>query len=141
MTQSDQFSPNPFLTNSSFLTDAQNLAWTIADAADSRKATEIVLLEVTEVCYLADYFIIMTGHSRTQVKAISDAIQNQLEQTYNYKPVRIEGQKERNWILLDYGDVITHILLPEQREYYDIESFWGHAKRIDFQQFQQANAG
>ncbi len=141
MTQSDQFHSNPFLSNGTSLTEAQHLAWTISESADSRKAREIVLLEVTDVCYLADYFIIMTGDSRTQLKAISDAIRDQVEETLNYEPVRIEGEKERNWILLDYGDVITHIMLPEQREFYDIESFWGHAKRFDFQTLQQTSAG
>lgn len=119
---------------------AEKLAWTIAHAADSRKAGEIVLLEVVEVSYLADYFVITTGYSRTQVKAISDAIENAVQQEFHYGPVRVEGQKERNWILQDYGDVIVHILLPEEREFYGIESFWGHAKRIDFETVQQANA-
>jgi ribosome-associated protein len=120
------------------LAAAEKLAWTIAYAADNYKAGDIVLLEVVEVSYLADYFIILTGYSRTQVKAISDAIQNRVQQEFNYSPVRIEGQKERNWILLDYGDVIAHILLPEEREFYEIEAFWGHAKRIDFESVQTA---
>jgi len=112
------------------LADAENLAWTIAHAADSRKASDIIILEVVEVSYLADYFVIATGHSRTQVKAISDAIQDSVQQKFNYGPIRVEGQKERNWILLDYGDVIAHILLPEEREFYGIEAFWGHAKQL-----------
>ncbi len=112
------------------LANAQNLAWTIAYAADTRKAGEIILLEVVEVSYLADYFVISTGYSRTQVKAISDAIQESVQQKFNYGPLRVEGEKERNWILLDYGDVIAHILLPEEREYYGIEAFWGHAKQL-----------
>lgn len=118
--------PTPDLAN------AEKLAWTIAQAADSRKAGEIVLLNVVGVSYLADYFVIGTGYSRTQVKAISDAIQETVQQELNYTPARTEGQKERNWILLDYGDVITHILLPEEREFYGIEAFWGHAERIDY---------
>jgi ribosome-associated protein len=132
---------NPTSPDTPTLAAAEKLAWTIAHAADSRKAGDIVLLEVVEVSYLADYFVIGTGYSRTQVKAISDAIQDTVEQEFNYAPVRTEGQKERNWILLDYGDVITHILLPEEREFYSIEAFWGHAKRIDFETVQQAEAG
>jgi len=132
---------NPTSPDTPTLAAAKKLAWTIAHAADSRKAGDIVLLEVVEVSYLADYFVIGTGYSRTQVKAISDAIQDTVEQTFNYAPVRTEGQKERNWILLDYGDVIAHILLPEEREFYGIEAFWGHAKRIDFETVQQTEAG
>ncbi len=132
---------NPTSPDTPTLAAAKELAWTIAHAADSRKAGDIVLLEVVEVSYLADYFVIGTGYSRTQVKAISDAIQDTVEQKFKYAPVRTEGQKERNWILLDYGDVIAHILLPEEREFYGIEAFWGHAKRIDFETVQQAEAG
>ncbi|NBD34162.1 MAG: ribosome silencing factor [Cyanobacteria bacterium] len=132
---------HPTSPNTPTLAAAEKLAWTIAQAADSRKAGDIVLLEVVDVSYLADYFVIGTGYSRTQVKAISDAIQDTVEQQFNYAPVRTEGQKERNWILLDYGDVIVHILLPEEREFYGIEAFWGHAKRIDFETVQQAEAG
>jgi len=114
------------------IAEAKNLAWTIADAADSRKASDILILEVVEVSYLADYFVISTGHSRTQVKGISDAIQDSVQQKFNSAPIRAEGQKERNWILLDYGDVIAHILLPEEREFYGIEAFWGHAKQFAY---------
>ncbi|NBD18033.1 MAG: ribosome silencing factor [Cyanobacteria bacterium] len=136
-----QANSNPTSPNTPTLAAAEKLAWTIAHAADSRKAGDIVLLEVVDVSYLADYFVIGTGYSRTQVKAISDAIQDAVEQQWHSTPVRIEGQKERNWILLDYGDVIAHILLPEEREFYGIEAFWGHAKRIDFETVQQAEAG
>lgn len=136
-----QSNSNPTSPNTPTVAAAEQLAWTIAHAADSRKAGEIVLLEVVDVSYLADYFVISTGYSRTQVKAISDAIQDAVEQQFEAVPVRIEGQKERNWILLDYGDVIAHILLPEERDFYGIEAFWGHAKRIDFVTMQQAEAG
>lgn len=122
---------NSTSTNTPTLTDAEKLARTIVEAAATRKASDIVLLEVTEVSYLADYFVISTGHSRTQVKAISDAIEDTVEKQFHYAPIRAEGQKERNWILLDYGDVIAHILLPEEREFYGIEAFWGHAKQLE----------
>lgn len=112
--------------------ETQRLAWTIAQAADDRKAGEIVILDVVEVSYLADYFIIATGYSRTQVRAISDAIQEKVEQEFNLKPLRIEGQAQRSWIVQDYGDVIVHVLLPEERQFYNIEAFWGHAQRIEF---------
>ena len=122
---------NPTSTETPTLTDAEKLARTIVEAADTRKASDIVLLEVTFVSYLADYFVISTGHSRTQVKAISDAIEDTVQKQFHYSPLRTEGQKERNWILLDYGDVIAHILLPEEREFYGIEAFWGHAKQLE----------
>ncbi len=108
------------------------LARTIAEAADERKAGDIVLLGVAEVSYLADYFAIATGFSQTQVRAISDSIEQKVLEKYNLHPLRTEGKSQGNWILQDYGDVIVHILLPEEREYYNLEAFWGHAKRINF---------
>ncbi|MDB9313252.1 ribosome silencing factor [Spirulina sp. CS-785/01] len=108
------------------------LAWAIAEAGDDRKAENIVLLGVEEVCYLTDYFVIMTGYSTTQVRAIGTAIQNKLEADFQRSPQRVEGKSEGTWMLLDYGDAIAHILLPEERDFYNLEAFWGHAQRIEF---------
>ncbi len=110
----------------------QTLALSIAQAADDRKATDIVILKVTEVSYLTDYFVIVTGFSRTQVKAIAEAIEEKVYQTYNQVPRQTEGKKDGNWILQDFGDVIVHIFLPEEREFYNLEAFWGHAEKLEF---------
>ena len=109
------------------------LALTIAQAADDRKASELVLLRVEEVSYLADYFVIGTGFSKTQVRAIAESIEEKVAGQYHLKPLRIAGKSEGSWVLLDYGDVIAHIFLPEEREFYNLEAFWGHAERFDFQ--------
>ncbi|EAZ91711.1 ribosome silencing factor [Crocosphaera chwakensis] len=110
----------------------QNLALTIAQAADDRKASDITILKVTEVSYLTDYFVIVTGFSRTQVKAIADAIEEKVYQTHQQVPKQTEGKNDGNWILQDFGDVIVHIFLPEEREFYNLEAFWGHAERLEF---------
>ena len=110
----------------------QTLALTIAQAADDRKADDIVILKVTEVSYLSDYFVIITGFSRTQVKAIAEAIEEKVYQTHNQVPRQTEGKQDGNWILQDFGDVIVHIFLPEEREFYNLEAFWGHAERLEF---------
>ena len=112
---------------------SQQLAWTIAQAADDRKASDIVLLRVTEVSYLTDYFVIATGFSKTQVRAIADAIEEKVAKECHKHPLRVEGKAEGAWILLDYGDAIAHIFLPQERQFYNLEAFWGHAERIDFQ--------
>jgi ribosome-associated protein len=109
----------------------QALIWAIVQAADDRKADDIVILKVTEISYLSDYFIIATGFSTTQVKAIADAIEKKVDQTCRQSPLRIEGKRQGTWILQDYGNVIVHILLPEERKLYNLEAFWGHAKRIE----------
>ncbi len=109
-----------------------NLAWAIAQAADDRKAADIVILKVDEVSYLADYFVIITGFSSTQARAISEAIEDHVEQEFQKLPLHIAGKSEAAWILQDYGDVIVHIFQPQEREFYHLEAFWGHAQRIEF---------
>lgn len=121
-----------------FATETQNqdlskaLAWTIAEAADDRKGDNIVILRVAEVSYLADYFVIVTGFSRVQVRAISQWIEEQVKTRWQRLPLRTEGQADSSWIVQDYGEVIVHILLPQEREFYKLEAFWGHAEQIEF---------
>ncbi|MGD1920361.1 MAG: ribosome silencing factor [Pleurocapsa sp.] len=111
--------------------DSKELALQIADAAEDKKAEDIVLLDVSEVSYLADYFVIITGFSGTQLKAIAESIDKKIEAGYNRLPIRVSGKKEGNWIVLDYEDVIVHIFLTEEREYNNLEELWGHAERIE----------
>lgn len=119
-------------TNAPKQNTSQEMAWAIAQAADDRKGDEILILRVTEVSYLADYFVIVTGFSRVQVRAISQSIEQKVETVWQRRPLRVEGQAEGSWILQDYGEVIVHILLPQEREFYNLEAFWGHAEQIQF---------
>ncbi len=107
------------------------LTSTIVNAALDRKGDNIVVIKVSEVSYLADYFVIITGYSHVQVRAISQAIAEKVEQKMQVYPLGVEGQSESSWILMDYADVIVHILKPEERDFYNLEAFWGHAERID----------
>ncbi|HZG38586.1 MAG TPA: ribosome silencing factor [Nodosilinea sp.] len=113
--------------------DALKLAYAIAAAADERKAANITILQVGEVSYLADYFVVATGFSAVQVRAITRSIEGTLETDYNRRPLRVEGQGEGSWIVMDYGEVIAHIFMPEARDYYDLEAFWGHADQVVYQ--------
>ncbi|MBD2545185.1 MULTISPECIES: ribosome silencing factor [Planktothricoides] len=108
------------------------LAETIARAADDRKGGDIVLLHVADVSYLAEYFVIVTGFSRVQVRAIADAIKHSAAEECVREPLRQEGQDSGNWLVQDYGDVIVHIFMPKEREYYNLEAFWSHAERVPF---------
>ncbi|WP_413168276.1 ribosome silencing factor [Capilliphycus salinus ALCB114379] len=109
----------------------ETVRW-VAQAAEDRKAEDITVLKVSEVSYLADYFVIATGFSHVQIRAIYQAIAKQVEEEIQRVPIRIEGQREGAWILIDYGDVVVHIMLPEEREFYSLEAFWGHAERVDW---------
>jgi ribosome-associated protein len=110
--------------------ESQALAMTIVEAAADRKGEDIVLLNVADVSYLADYFVIVTGFSTVQVRAIARSIEDTVEETLNLLPLQTEGQSKGNWVLLDYGTVIVHIFLPDERDFYNLEAFWGHAQRI-----------
>jgi ribosome-associated protein len=129
--QFDNYSPAQEI-NSSINYTSKELALAIADAGDDRKADNIILLNVEKMSYLADYFVIMTGFSQPQLRAISVSIEDKVYEKFKRIPVRIEGKNEGNWVLHDYGDVIAHIFLPEARQFYDLEAFWGGAEKTVF---------
>ena len=118
---------------------SRELAFLIAKAADDRKGGDITILRVADVSYLADYFVLVTGFSNVQVRAISRTIEDVTEEKLQRHPLRIEGISESSWILQDYGDVIVHIFLPQEREFYNLEAFWGHGERIYFSELADQN--
>lgn len=108
------------------------LALSAVHAADDRKGADVVLLRTTAVSLLADYFVIITGFSRVQVRAIAYSIADAVEEELQRLPKHMEGQGDANWVLLDYGDVIVHVMMPQEREFYDLEAFWGHAEKVEY---------
>jgi ribosome-associated protein len=110
--------------------EAHELVKTIVEAAEDRKGAEITVLRVSEVSYLADYIVIVTGFSTTQVRAIARSIEAKVEEVWQRQPRKNEGINEGKWILQDYGDVIVHVFMPQEREFYSLEAFWGHADRL-----------
>ena len=111
---------------------SRELALTVAEAASERKAGDIILLRVADVSYLSDYFVIVTGYSRAQVRAIAGSVEEMVETLLERRPLRSEGKSEGSWVLLDYGDAIVHVMMPAMREFYNLEAFWGHAERLEF---------
>ncbi|BAY31457.1 iojap-like protein [Nostoc carneum NIES-2107] len=110
---------------------SRKLAITVAEAASDRKAGDILILRVADVSYLADYFVVMTGYSRVQVRAIAEAIEDQVSTELQRNPLRTAGKAEGSWVLQDYGEVIVHIMMPKEREFYNLEAFWSHAERLE----------
>lgn len=100
-------------------------------AADDRKAENIVLLAIGDVSSLADYFVIVSGLSKTQVRAIANAVEDAISEKLGRKPRNIAGLQDSTWVLLDYGDVIVHAMMDKEREYYGLEAFWGHAPKLE----------
>lgn len=121
--------------------DSAALAHLAAEACDDRKAVDIRLIRVEEVSSLADWFVIASGLSDVQVRAIARSVEDRLQSEAGRLPLRKEGQTEGRWLLLDYGEVIVHVLTPTERTYYDLEAFWGHGEQVPFQGSPGALAG
>ena len=109
------------------MTDSRKMAEQVALAADDKKAKDITLIEVEKVSSVADYFVVATGTSTTQVKAIADSVADRMEQGGFAQP-RIEGGREGRWVLLDYGPVVAHVMLDEEREFYGLERLWKNGR-------------
>ena len=108
-------------------TTARVLAIHAVEAALTKKAADIVVLDMRAVSGVADYFVICTGESDLQVKAIYEAIEDGIKDASGERPWHREGQEHRQWVLLDYVDLVVHIFSPEKRAFYDLERLWGDA--------------
>lgn len=100
-----------------------------AAAAEDKKAKDTVILKLSRLTIIADYFVITHGDSGPQLKAMSNFIMRRLKED-KIKLLHYEGKSETGWILLDYGDVIVHIFSKEKRDFYDLEYIWQEAKKI-----------
>ena len=106
--------------------------WLIAvRAAESKKATDIKVLDLTGITSFADYFVICTGANQRQIQAVSDEVCVQLKQQARELPLSLEGYNQAEWVLADYGDLLVHIFSPKAREYYDLERLWRNAKTVE----------
>jgi ribosome-associated protein len=112
--------------------DSEALARLAAEACDDRKAVDIRLIRIEDVSSLADWFVICSGLTDVQVRAIARSVEEKLEAEAGRRPLRREGRTEGRWVLLDYGEVIVHVLTPQERSYYDLESFWGHGDQVRY---------
>ena len=110
------------------------LALAAVEAADDRKGVDIKLLQVGEVAYLADYFLIVSGYSPVQLKAIARSIEERLSEDFDRSPSGKEGTADSRWILQDYGDLVVHVFLPEERELYNLEAFWSHGTIVPWEE-------
>ena len=99
-------------------------------AADSRKANDIVVLEIGPISSIADRFLICSGSSDRQVQAIADAIREELS-NQGEKPLAVEGYDQGSWVLIDCADLIIHVFDDQTREFYDLEHLWHQATRVD----------
>lgn len=107
------------------------LARVAALAADSKKATDIVLLDLTGLTDVCDYFLICTGANARLLDSVVDEIRVKVGANFGVKPTSTEGRVGLTWVLMDYGSVVIHIFQPETREFYRLERLWADAPRVD----------
>jgi ribosome-associated protein len=108
--------------------DSTALAERIAEIAADKKAIDVRVLDLRGVVSYTDFFVVCSGNTERQTKAIHDAVHQELKQgPQRILPQRSEGEREARWILLDYLDCVVHIFTPEAREYYRLEHLWGEA--------------
>jgi len=110
-----------------FNLNSEQLSQFVAELSLEKKAEDVIIMDLREVTSITDYFVICSGDTDAQIKAICDHIREQLEQN-DIKIWHVEGYQFLNWVLIDLVDVVIHIFRPEVRDYYGLERLWGDAK-------------
>ena len=109
----------------------KELAIIAAKALDEKKGREISAIEITDLTTLADYFVIATGTSNTQINALCGAVEKALKEEANEAPLHREGHRDGTWVLLDYGCLAVHVFSQEAREFYSLERLWSDGRPLD----------
>lgn len=102
----------------------------IVRAADAVKATDLIALDLRGLTIIADFFVICTGKSSIQIRGIADRMEEKMRDS-GYRKLRMEGYQEATWILIDFGDVVAHVMAEEQRAFYGLEEFWSEAPHVE----------
>jgi len=110
--------------------DSKKLAGLCRDFADNKKAENIVILDVRDLSSVTDYFVIASGTSEPHLRAIVDEITDGLRDGHDLRPTRKDGSMQGAWVVLDFFDVIVHVMRADARERYDLEGLWGDAARV-----------
>ena len=111
----------------------EEITLAVAEFASDAKAEGIVQLDLRGLTSVADYFVICSGRSDRQVKAIHDRIHLGMKNQHGTLPASVDGVAQAQWVLMDYGDVIVHIFMPEMRDFYRLEQLWGEAPAKAFE--------
>jgi ribosome-associated protein len=109
---------------------SEELARRLASIADEKKATDLVALDVRRLVGYTDYLVICTARNERQAKAIHDEVYHQLKRD-GWLPARVEGERESEWVLMDYLDAVLHVFTPEPRERFRLEQLWGEAEELE----------
>jgi len=110
--------------------DSRKLALLCREFADNKKAEDIVILDVRKISSVTDYFVIASGTSEPHLRAIVEEITGKVRDEGGQRPRAVDGTAHGAWVVLDYFDVIVHVMRQDTREHYDLEGLWGDAKRV-----------
>ena len=110
--------------------DSKKLALLCRELADNKKAENTLVLDVCKLSSVTDFFVIVSGSSQPHLRAIVEEITSKLRDEHGLRPTRMEGATNTSWVVLDYFDVIVHIMHTETRKRYDLEGLWGDAKPV-----------
>lgn len=110
--------------------DSRKLALLCRELADRRKAEDIVVLDVRKISSITDYFVIATGTSEPHLRAVAAEIEDKLRDEHDVRPRAVDGTLQTAWLVLDYFDVIVHVMRADVRKLYDLETLWGDAARV-----------
>ena len=110
--------------------DSKKLAQLCREFADNKKAENILVLDVRKLSSVADYFVIAAGTSQPHLRAIIEEITSKLRDEHDLRPTRAEGTTSGSWVVLDYFDVIVHVMHADTRQRYDLEGLWGDARPV-----------
>lgn len=108
---------------------AKEMASIAYQALTDKKGEDVRVIQITEIASFADYFIIADGNNSSQISALVDNVEEQLSKA-GYEPKRIEGVRNSNWVLMDYGDIIVHVFSKEDRLFYDLERIWKDGREV-----------
>ena len=112
------------MTNPSLHSDSLELAGAIARIIDDKKGTDILVLPVGDVVGITEYFVVASASNVRLVGAVTDAVLGEVRETLGRGPIRSEGTREKQWVLIDYGDVVVHIFVDDARRFYEIERLY-----------------
>lgn len=110
--------------------DSLELARHVVDVVEDRKAEDIVLLDLRPDTVIADFFVIASGNSDRQLRALMDYVKEDVKENLEQIPFSMAGTPDSGWIVIDYGDVVVHLFSEEQRDYYDIEGLWSKSGSV-----------
>ena len=110
--------------------DSKKLALLCRDLADNKKAENTLVLDVCKLSSVTDFFVIVSGSSQPHLRAIVEEITSKLRDEHGLRPTRTEGATNTSWVVLDYFDVIVHVMHAETRARYDLEGLWGDARKV-----------